>query len=132
MSGRMETRCDTCASYEYCDEIYECDDCRTEALQHAERQASVIARQARTIRRLRALADGYRIRRRVLLDTYGAMAQHLKDCIEYANRDVCKKERARIVAALRENGGLGDMPNFTLRLDYACNVIADAIERGEL
>lgn len=21
MSGRMETRCDTCASYEYCDEI---------------------------------------------------------------------------------------------------------------
>ena len=91
-----------------------------------------LARQARTIRRLRALADGYRIRRRVLLDTYGAMAQHLKDCIEYANRDVCKKERARIVAALRENGGLGDMPNFTLRLDYACNVIADAIERGEL
>ena len=111
MSGRMETRCDTCASYEYCDEIYECDDCRTEALQHAERQASVIARQARTIRRLRALADGYR--------------DGLDDAIAKSKFVGARFERARIVAWLR-----GDCVHRDMGCD--CHVIADAIERGEL
>ena len=70
-----------------------------------------LARQARTIRRLRALADGYR--------------DGLDDAIAKSKFVGARFERARIVAWLR-----GDCVHRDMGCD--CHVIADAIERGEL
>lgn len=88
-----------------------------------------LARQARTIRRL---FTAYFLAKGKAMRNGQAAADNCATCLVAGIEDGKREERARIVAALRENGGLGDMPNFTLRLDYACNVIADAIERGDL
>lgn len=76
---------------------------------------TTIARQARTIRRLRALADGYREQRDVARAETPDYAAH--------------EERARIVALLRSQA---ENLCIVANCSPALRSIADAIERGEL
>lgn len=83
--------------------------------------AHTIARQARTIRRLRALADGYR-----------AMMQRaeMPRSVSVA-KDVAAKERARIVANMRGFAS-GCVDRGDDRTGGEVYALSDAIERGEL
>lgn len=83
--------------------------------------AKAFARQARTIRRLRALADGYRAR-----VCHGCYRKQLLTAVVAA-----KQERARIVAALRAKVCANTSTNWD-REATALSIVADAIERGEL
>lgn len=84
--------------------------------------ATVWERQARTIRRLRALADGYRSWARRCNEFALRCQWQAADIVEF----VRSEERARIVAALRGYDSESIEGNDTLRM------VADAIERGEL
>lgn len=92
--------------------------------------ARTIARQARTIRRLRALADGYREHAKAwryytrgLVN--GARTWMLKD-----KEAGMQEERARIVAALGASVWTGSL--YPPEVHAAVQSIRDAIERGEL
>lgn len=87
-----------------------------------------LARQARTIRRLRALADGYRARatRNGL-----AASDNCEACHDVGATNGVLEERARIVAALRAKV-CANTSTYWDREATALGIVADAIERGEL
>lgn len=79
-----------------------------------------IARQARAIRRLRTLADGYRWQRNLTR----ALRSH-------DERVAAEQERVRIVVALRKRASELDLMGYTVAAgEFRWQ--ADAIERGEL
>ncbi len=115
--------------------VQNCNTTRLEAL--VARVEALPDRQARTIRRLRALADGYRARHRLILahvwSEYAVMDQATltADAVDLGRRirePVEAKERARIVAALRAY----DCCNASIEQRVVLMGAADAIERGEL
>lgn len=86
-----------------------------------------IARQARTIRRLRALADGYRAR--------WTHAIQVKEQIRtFDEMHGAAKERARIAAELRARAKylIDSYGKAQENAAYEIYDLADAIERGEL
>lgn len=82
-----------------------------------------LARQARAIRRLRTLADGYRWQRNLTR----ALRSH-------DERVAAEQERVRIVAALRAKATVLAIPGEHGRYEAheVAAFLADAIERGEL
>lgn len=91
---------------------------------------ATFARQARTIRRLRALADGYRAK-------YKAEYEHHEVTLEEHGldlRDAKREERARIVAELRARAKylIDSYGKAQENAAYEIYDLADAIERGEL
>lgn len=113
-----DSYCEECGDYMefFHKRIPVCDLCKIEA-----RAAAHAARQARTIRRLRALADGYRAR----AERNGNAA--LVRCVECMRQGEAD-ERARIVARLREYAEtvLTDDPDY-----YPFKSAADIIESEE-
>lgn len=82
-----------------------------------------MARQARTIRRLRALADGYRVK----ADRWRKAYQNLNALMPNLDAKAEAEERARIVAVLRVFASLS-----ANEVRLTAERLADAIERGEL
>mgnify|MGYP002382316080 CR=1 FL=1 len=120
----MEEPCNQCGEEMDCDPSWTCLAC------HEENQANslaALARQARTIRRLRALADGYRAR----AERNGREAgNNCETCTGTGIYIGTQEERARIVAALGKSVCTGSL--YPPEVHAAVHAIRDAIERGEL
>lgn len=93
-----------------------------------------LARQARTIRRMCALADGYRARWRGVLRKLTMREAELVETAKWGHQHElhgAKLERVRIVAALRERADKVQCQGGHITAAATAN-LADAIERGEL
>lgn len=92
--------------------------------------ACLQARQTRTIRRLRALADGYLERAKMWRFFVQCTGENIRAWMLKDREFGRKEERARIVAKIRRDA---ERPEVQGRNpDGVFYLLADAIERGEL
>lgn len=132
MGGEHWHKCPMCKRHERCTKccFYDWDDGSRTGIPTL---CEPCVRQARTIRRLRALADGYKAKMR----NAGQRIERLRAVIVNETKwghehelDGASKERARIVAASGASVWTGSL--YPPEVHAAVQAICDAIERGEL